>query len=89
MITAVAMVIAPANIPGVTGTFKLMVNVSFPSTMSSSITVMFTVLLLVPAVIITFCVVELKSTLLPKNTRSRLTVVSRGAKKKQAYATNQ
>ena len=74
MITAVAMVIAPANIPGETGTFKLMVNVSYPSTISSSITVMFTVLLLVPAVMITFCVVDLKSTLLPKNTDALYTV---------------
>ena len=59
------MVTAPPIIPGETGTFKFIVNVSFPSTMSSSIIVIFTVLLLVPAVIITFCVVELKSTSLP------------------------
>ena len=55
---AVAMITAPAIIPGETGTFKFIVNVSSPSTMSSSITAMFTVLLMAPAGITTFCVVE-------------------------------
>lgn len=64
-IIPVATVIVPAIIPDETGKFKVILNVSFPSTISSSITAMFTVLLLVPAVIITFCVVELKSELLP------------------------
>ena len=61
MIVAVAIVIAPATIPGDTGTFKFIVNVSSPSTMLSSITAMFTVLLLVPAVITAVCMSELKS----------------------------
>ena len=65
VIVAVAMVTTPAIIPGETGTFKFIVNVSSPSTVSSSTTAMFTVLVVVPAVIITFCVVELKSTSLP------------------------
>ena len=38
-----------------------MINISSPSTRSSSITVIFTVLLLLPAGIVTICVVELKS----------------------------
>ena len=62
MIVALAIVISPAVIPGEVGTFKVIVNISFPSTMSSLITVMSTVLLLVPAVIVTVCVAELKST---------------------------
>ena len=66
MIVAVAIVTAPAIIPGETGTFKFIVNVSSPSTMLSSTTVMFTVLLLLPAVIVAVCVAELKSTLPPK-----------------------
>ena len=74
MIVAVAMVIEPAIIPGETGTFKFIVNVSSPSTMSSSITAMFTVLLLVPAVIIAVCIAELKSTLLPVTTDKVLIV---------------
>ena len=64
MIVPVAIVTPPASIPGDTGTFKFIVNVSSPSTMSSSVTAMFTVLLLVPAVITAVCVVESKS--LPK-----------------------
>ena len=66
MIVAVAIVTAPAIIPGDTGTFKFIVNISSPSTMLSLVTAIFTVLLLVPALIIAFCVVELKSTLLPE-----------------------
>ena len=68
MIVAVAIVIAPAIIPGETGTFKFIVNVSSPSTMLSSTTVMFTVLLLLPAVIVAVCVAELKSS--PSETRT-------------------
>ena len=66
MIVAVAIVIAPAIIPGMFGTFKFIVNVSSPSTMLSFTTVMFTVLLLLPAVIMAVCVAELKSALPPK-----------------------
>ena len=67
MIVAVAIVIAPAIIPGPSeaGTFKFIVNISSPSTMSLFITGIFMVLLLDPAVIVTVCVVELKSTLPP------------------------
>ena len=63
MIVTVAPVIAPVVIPGVRedGTVKLILNVSFPSTMSSSVTGIFTVLLVAPAVIVTVCVAELKS----------------------------
>ena len=66
MIVAVAIVILPAIIPGEVGTIKFIVNISSPSTMLSFLTVMFTVLLLVPAVIIAVCVAESKSTLPPK-----------------------
>ena len=68
MMVAVAIVIAPAVIPGASesGTFKFIINISSPSTMSSAITVMFTVLLLVPAVIVAVCDVELKSILFPE-----------------------
>jgi len=67
IIVAVAIVIVPATIPGPSedGTFRFIVNISSPSTMSSSTTKMFTVLLLVPAVIVAVCDVESKSTLLP------------------------
>ena len=67
MIVAVALVILPVVIPGPSedGTVKLILNVSFPSTMLSLITVMFIVLLLVPAIIVTVCGVESKSMLLP------------------------
>ena len=68
MIVAVAIVIAPATIAGDTGTFKFIVNVSSPSTMSSSTTAMFTVLLLVPAVITAVCMSELKSGFFPEAT---------------------
>ena len=62
MIVAVAIVILPAVIPGEVGTFKVIVNISSPSTMLSLITVILTVLLLDPAVIVAVCVAELKST---------------------------
>ena len=65
MIVATAPVTVPGIIPGNIGTFKFIVNVSSSSTMSSSITAMFTVLLLVPAVIVAVCIAELKSTLPP------------------------
>jgi len=61
MIVAVAIVVVPATIPGPSSKFKIMVNISSPSTMLSSCTVMFTVLLLDPAVIVAVCNVELKS----------------------------
>ena len=62
MIVAVAIVILPAVTPGEVGTFKVIVNISSPSTMLSLITVMLIVLLLAPAVIVAVCVAELKST---------------------------
>ena len=65
MIVAFAIIRAPAIIPGDTGTFKFIVNISSPSTMLSLVTAIFTVLLLVPAMIIAFCVVELKSSFPP------------------------
>ena len=63
MIVTVALVIVPVVIPGPSedGTVKLILNVSSPSTMLSSVTGIFTILLLVPAVIATVCVTELKS----------------------------
>ena len=63
MIVTVALVIVPVVIPGPSedGTVKLILNVSSPSTMLSSVTGIFTILLLVPATIVTVCVVELKS----------------------------
>ena len=63
MIVAVALVISPVVFPGPSedGTVKLILNVSFPSTMSSSVTWTFTILVLVPAVIVTVCVAGLKS----------------------------
>ena len=63
MIVTVALVIAPVVIPGPSedGTVKLIINVSSLSTMSSSVTGIFTILLLVPAVIVTVCAAELKS----------------------------
>ena len=66
MIVAVAIVIVPAIILGEVGTFKFIVNISTPSTMLSFIIVMFTVLVLAPAVIIAVCLAELKSILFPK-----------------------
>ena len=63
MIVAVAIVVVPATIPGPSegDTLKFIVNISSPSTMLSFTTGMFTVLLLVPAVILTVCDAELKS----------------------------
>ena len=54
MIVAVALVILPVVIPGPSddGTFMVILKVSCPSTMLSFITTVFTVLLLVPAVIV-------------------------------------
>ena len=66
MITASALVLLPATILELDGTAKLMLNISSLSGISSSFTVIFTVLLLVPAKIVTVCVVELKSMLPPK-----------------------
>ena len=65
IIVAVAIVIVPATIPGDTGTFKFIINVSFLSTMLLLVTAIFTVLLLVPAAITAFCVAELKSSFPP------------------------
>ena len=67
MIVAVALIILSVVIPGPSedGTVKLMLNVSFPSTMLSLITIMFIVLLLVPAVIVIVSGTESKSMLLP------------------------
>ena len=63
MIVTVALVIVPVVIPGPSedGTVKLILNVSFPSTMLSTVTGIFTILLLVPATIVTVCVVDVKS----------------------------
>ena len=72
MIVAVALVISPVAIPGPSedGTVKFILNVSSPSTMLSSVTGTFTILELVPAMIVTICVAGLMSLLLPnaKNT---------------------
>ena len=67
MIVAVALIILLVVIPGPSedGTVKLILNVSFPSTMLSLITIMFIVLLLVPAVIVIVSGTESKSMLLP------------------------
>ena len=63
MIVTVALVIVPVAIPGPSedGTVKLILNVSSPSTMLSSVTGIFTILLLVPATIVTVCTVDVKS----------------------------
>ena len=67
MITPIALFLLPAVIVGLTvdGTFKLILKLSFPSTILSSIIVIFTVVLLFPAIIVAVCVRELKS-LLPR-----------------------
>ena len=67
VMVTVAIVIGSAFVlgPKEVGTSKLMVNVSSPSTMLSFITVMFTVLLVSPAIIFIICVADLKSTLPP------------------------
>ena len=61
IIMPVALVMSPVIIlgPSDDGKVKNILKVSFPSTMLSSVTVMFTVLLFVPAIIVTVCVVEL------------------------------
>lgn len=61
MIVAVALTVVPVDTLIENGTVKLILNVSFPSTMSSFINVMLTVLLLVPAIMVMTCRVELKS----------------------------
>ena len=48
------------------GRDKVILNTSSFSGMPSSFTGIFTVVLLVPATIVTICIVELKSVLLPK-----------------------
>ena len=63
MIVNIAVAFSPPIIRGLSedDTNKLILNVSSPSKMSSSITEIFTILLLVPATIVVFCIVELKS----------------------------
>ena len=63
MIVAAALVIAPVVTlgPSEDGTVKFILNISFPSTMLSSVNETFTILLLVPAIIVTVRVVGLKS----------------------------
>ena len=63
MIVTIALVIVPVVIPGPSedGTVKLILNVSSPSTILSSVTGIFTILLLVPATIVTVCVMDVKS----------------------------
>ena len=63
MIVTVALVIVPVVIPGPSedDIVKLIVNVSSPSTVLSLVTGIFTILLLVPATIVTVCILELKS----------------------------
>ena len=60
IVTVALVIISPVVIPGLSegGTVKLILNVSFLSTMLSFVTVMFIVLLLVPAIIVTVCGVE-------------------------------
>lgn len=61
-IVPVAIELSPAFLPGsASGIFKFIVNVSFPSTMLSFLTVMFTMTLSLSAIITALCVVELKS----------------------------
>ena len=67
MIVAVALVITPAFIlgPSEGGTVKLILNVSFPSTMLSFTTGIFTASILLPAVIVAIICAESKSMLFP------------------------
>lgn len=67
MIIALAIEIEPIIIPGPSecDRFKFIVNISSPSMIVSFITAMFTKMLLVSAVIMAVCVVELKSTFPP------------------------
>ena len=68
MIIPVALVTKPAAIPGPSddGTFKLILKVSFPSTISSSVTATLTVVLVVLAGIVAVRAVALKSSPLVK-----------------------
>ena len=63
IIIPVALVTEPAIVPGASddGTFKLMLNISFPSTMLSFVTATLTVVLVAPARIVTLRGVVLKS----------------------------
>ena len=63
MIVTITLVIVPVVIlePSEDGTDKLIINVSSPSTILSLNTGIFTVRLLVPAIIVMVCIVELKS----------------------------
>jgi len=63
MIVTIAVVFSPAVIPGPSkdDTNKFILNVSSPSKVLSSITEIFTTLLLIPASIVIFCIAELKS----------------------------
>ena len=67
IITPVALVIEPVTTPGPSddGTFKLILNVSSPSTILSFFIVILTILLLVPATILIVLSVKLKSVLSP------------------------
>ena len=67
MIVAVALVITPALIlgPSEGGTAKLILNVSFPSTMLSFTTGIFIAPIVLPAVIVAIVCAESKSMLLP------------------------
>ena len=53
--------IAPAVIPGDSGTFRFIINVSSPSTRSSVLTVIFTITLFAPAGIMAVRCTGLKS----------------------------
>ena len=67
MIVAVILVILPAVIlgPSEGGTVKLILNVSFPSTMLSFATGIFTAPIVLPAVIVAIICVESRSMLFP------------------------
>ena len=67
IIIPVALVTEPATTPGPSddGTFKLILNISSPSTMSSLFIVMFITFLLVPVTILIVLSAELKSVLSP------------------------
>ena len=63
MIVTIAVAFSPAVIaePSKDDTDKFILNVSSPSKVLSSITEIFTTLLLIPASIVIFCIAELKS----------------------------
>ena len=67
MIVAVALVIPPDSIlgPSEGGTAKLILNVSFPSTILSFTTGIFTAPIVLPAVIVAIICVESRSMLFP------------------------